>query len=58
MFFYHLKQIDHNFTSGPTTEDWELASSACDRLKDFHKLSEMFCGTKLVTGNKFFCTDM
>jgi hypothetical protein len=52
--FDHLKQIDTHFTSYPTAEDWELASSACDRLKHFHKLSEMFSGPKLVAGNNFF----
>ncbi|XP_034571549.1 zinc finger BED domain-containing protein RICESLEEPER 2-like [Setaria viridis] len=52
--FDHLKQIDWNFTSCPTAEDWKSVSSVCDGLKVFHELREMFSGTKFVTANVFF----
>ncbi|KAL6643025.1 hypothetical protein ACP70R_021206 [Stipagrostis hirtigluma subsp. patula] len=52
--FDRLNQIDSHFTSCPTAEDWEFASSVCDKLLLFQDLSDMFSGTKYVTANTFF----
>ncbi|KAL6643026.1 hypothetical protein ACP70R_021207 [Stipagrostis hirtigluma subsp. patula] len=52
--FDHLKQIDDNFTSCPTAQDWEFASFVCGRLKRLHDLNEMFSGAKHVTTNIIF----
>ena len=35
-------------------EEWEMASSICERLVMFHKVTELFSGTSYPTANLFF----
>ncbi|XP_048498157.1 zinc finger BED domain-containing protein RICESLEEPER 2-like [Beta vulgaris subsp. vulgaris] len=40
--------------SVPTPRDWELAEIICNKLKRFHKITELFSGRKYPTANLFF----
>lgn len=40
--------------SVPTPRDWELAEIICDKIKRFHKITELFSGRKYPTANLFF----
>lgn len=38
----------------PTQQDWEFTALVCEKLKRFHKLTELFSGRKYPTSNLFF----
>uniref|UniRef100_A0A803M5D5 BED-type domain-containing protein n=1 Tax=Chenopodium quinoa TaxID=63459 RepID=A0A803M5D5_CHEQI len=38
----------------PTEMDWEFAEKVCEKLKMFHKTTEIFSGRKYPTSNLFF----
>ena len=38
----------------PTKEEWEMASSTCERLAVFHKVTEIFSSTLYTTTNLLF----
>ena len=38
----------------PTKEEWEMASSICERLAVFHKVTEIFSSTLYTTTNLLF----
>lgn len=38
----------------PSQRDWELAEIICDKLKRFHKVTELFSGRKYPIANLFF----
>lgn len=38
----------------PTNSDWEFVAIICEKLKIFHKVTELFSGRKYPTSNLFF----
>ena len=52
--FSRLKLHESQYKCLPHTDDWDLATEICGRLQIFHKVTELFSGTKYPTSNLFF----
>ena len=52
--FSRLKLHESQYKCLPHTDDWDLATEICGRLQIFHKVTELFSGTKYSTSKLFF----
>ena len=52
--FFQLSQRESSYKCIPKEEEWEMASSICERLVLFYKVIELFSGTSYPTANLFF----
>ena len=51
--FFRLRQRKSSYKCIPKEEEWEMASSICERLALFYKVTELFSGTSYPTANLF-----
>ncbi|CAN1835893.1 Putative AC transposase [Linum perenne] len=52
--FCRLKIRDHQYTTLPSSNDWEFAYVVCEKLRIFNTITDMFSGTNYPTANIFF----
>lgn len=52
--FARLFQRESQYKSLPTQVEWENAKEICKRLEVFHRVTELFSGTKYPTANFYF----
>ncbi|KAK9984027.1 hypothetical protein SO802_033552 [Lithocarpus litseifolius] len=52
--FFRLSQRESSYKCIPKEEEWEMASSICERLALFYKVTKLFSGTLYPTANLFF----
>ncbi|CAN1256584.1 Putative AC transposase [Linum perenne] len=52
--FCRLKIRDHQYTTLPSSNDWEFAYVVCEKLRIFNTITDLFSGTNYPTANIFF----
>ncbi|XP_039169031.1 uncharacterized protein LOC104444289 [Eucalyptus grandis] len=52
--FSHLKLIDYNFVTCPSSEDWVRGKKIAFLLKPFYDISTLFSGVRHPTANLYF----
>ncbi|CAI0387864.1 unnamed protein product [Linum tenue] len=52
--FFRLSLRDSHYTSVPSSEQWEFASTVIGKLEIFSEITELFSGSKYPTANLFF----